>query len=467
MPVQILSVPNASGSTSVAVGQLDMDIETDRLMIGQGFNSAFAEQGMLNTVIYEGVESLTEVVGAKGQDVEYVLKSVTDYSELKKTLNISASASLGIGIYSGGAAMSLDRSESHTRLDTFLLVGVKVRNPSLILKHANLSPGALKILSKSRRAFIQQCGNTYVYGVVTGGEMLGVQRYTATSDEQAQTLRIQVRAAAAGYGSGNFSMSQAVSSVTSHTSTDFTLVRRGGGGDIPDADALIAAAQSFPDEMRDINKARIIAVYVRGYNTVENLPVHSLDLSEIQEQARQVEMIANRVSDLYEARNEWLMVRGSADQFEFEADPVETVNGALAIINTVIEEYAAALRHLKSGEGYAFPALGAIPTPPKFRAAPEPPPVVTVYRDINFGGASYSTSEEVRDFSSIEGGLNDEISSIKIRGNPGEYLVQLFQHADYQGIRKTIMSPAEIGSLHGGFPDWSKLISSLIITKVG
>ncbi|WP_375428097.1 hypothetical protein [uncultured Sphingomonas sp.] len=465
MLTDTLALDIGSGFLSVPVGKLEMDVLTDRLMIGQGFNTALAEQGMLNSVEYSGTGSLTEVAGVKGQDVEYVLSAVTNYSELKKALNISAAASLGIGIYSGGAAMSLERSERHTRFDSFLLVGVKVRNPSQVLRRAELTSGARRLMLRSRRRFLQQCGNSYVYGVVTGGELLGIQRYVATTDEQAQSLRVEVRAAAAGYGSGKFSMSEAVSSVETHTSTDFTLYRRGGGGDLPTADELVVAARRFPDEMRDPAKARILAVYVRGYGTVENLPVSGVDLSKVERQARSLESIAERVSEAYEVRNEWLLVQSDADAYSFEDDPASVVAGAMCQIEAEIERCGDLIASLKQDPDLDLPEPVDLPRPPERKAAPPKPPVVAVFEHDNFQGRSHASSASIPSLRAVAGDLNDMISSIKVNGGPGEFLVQLYLHDNYQGTHRNIVSPVELGSLRGGLPG-NDAVSSILITKL-
>ena len=178
-------MPNDLHST-IAVGVVDAEVSTDHLLPGQGFNQSTGEQGRPDAVIWNGPDELIQINPGAGQKSQLIFQYVEDFESLKSHLGVAVSASFGMGIYSAEGSASYSRSESHTRFDSYLLIGVKVINPTVVLKNSQLSPAAIAYISAGDlSSFLTYFGNSYVYGYVTGGEILGIVRYTATSDQQA------------------------------------------------------------------------------------------------------------------------------------------------------------------------------------------------------------------------------------------------------------------------------------------
>lgn len=145
------------------------DIPSDRLLLGQGFNSLSAEKGAL-CVDYDPNNDAAEVtttVGSPdtaGQHTEYRLEQISSLETLKKAENIDASASFGFGIFSADASASFISSGEFTQYNNFVFVQVKVLNAFQQLKRRVLRPPALAWARQGANTFVDHCGDEYVYG---------------------------------------------------------------------------------------------------------------------------------------------------------------------------------------------------------------------------------------------------------------------------------------------------------------
>lgn len=434
-------VPSQSGTRRVPVAVVDTDIATDRLRVGQGFNSVTGSQGILNSVKFDGPEDLDTLTSGVGQNVRFTLKSITSYEELTRELRISASASLGVGIYSGSVAASLATSFRSTRLDKYLLVGCRVENMSLVLKSAELTQAAMNRASTSGE-FLEFCGDSYVYGYVTGGEMLALVRFTATSEQQSKQLSIEVQAAAKGYGSGRASMSESVSSVKTYDSLDVTYIRKGSIQNIPSLNDFVKSAQELPQQVSEGNNSYVLSVLARGYQTVSNFP-DGLEFGDLDNQNRTVEVLSNQLNRAYAVRSAWEEADAHPEIYDVTTDLVQN---SITEANSAIENIRNAISMAMADASMIAPEAPALPPFPSERQVIEQLPILEMFADINFSGQRVVTNESIGDFATI--GFNDVLSSFKLRGKPGEYRAEFFVHSGFGGWKYTAESPSEIGTMH-------------------
>lgn len=429
---------------------IDAEIATDRLLPGQGFNIATGAQGMLNCVIYRDGNDLQKLDPGTGQHTHLICEAVEDFEELKSKLDVSASATLGVGIYSGKTSASYLNDEKHTRFDSYLLIGVKVLNPALVLKRAHLSPAALRLIRDGISAFLEKCGNSYVYGYITGGEILGIVRYKAVSDEQASEVRLQVDAAAKGVASGNLTMSHAVSSITKQTESKYSIIRDGGAGNLPTPDALIAAANALPDILRNPGNARVVRTLVRGYQTVDNLPHKALDLRILEHQVQALETTATYLSTARLVANDIGIIRRDLARYDLTGDPNQIVTDAAEKIATIISDLEETADRITQDPNTPTPDRPDFPNiPARIRDVPKPP-VLELWTDRDGGGKYLPTNVSIPNLQHTPvGDINDQVTCVKVNGSPGEYTVTLFEHADYQGAGVTFTSPCYIDTLDG------------------
>ena len=448
-----LAVDTARGLALIEAQPIDMEVATDRLLPGQGFNAITGEQGIVNCIKYDGESDLTTVSSGQGQTVPYHLTAIDNFEELRSELNISAAATLGIGIYSGSVSANFTSSEHHTRFDSYLLIRVTVENPAKVLKKVVPTSVALHYASLGVSEFLRHCGNSYVYGFVTGGELLGLIRYSATTDEQASSVRLEVKAAAKGYGDGSFNLSQATSSVRSHSNTDVVIFRKGNAGPLPSIAGFVQASLEFPQWIASPANAALLKVLVRGYQTV-SFPGRGIDLDMLEQQAQSLEILTTELVKAYETRNEIAVINQNRAQYDLGVDPDATINAALADVERTIQTVNHLVTQVRGNPQFALPAMPVMPNVPIQRPAvvvprPPPPPIVSIYADINFQGNHLDTNDNFDNLQNTPAGdLNDQVSSLKVRGAPGQFSVQFFVNARFEGACYTVVSPAELGTTH-------------------
>jgi hypothetical protein len=74
------------------------EVETDVLLVGQGFNSITGQQ-RAQSVVYNDEKDLVVPGGGSGSTVKYTLQTIDSFEQLKQTLNLNAAASFGFGIF--------------------------------------------------------------------------------------------------------------------------------------------------------------------------------------------------------------------------------------------------------------------------------------------------------------------------------------------------------------------------------
>ena len=117
------------------------DLVTEALGIGEGYNSATGSPGG-RSVVYSGPSDLTTTLEHPGSSKTFKLEQITRFEQVKSTLNVAASLSLGWGIFSSDASYSLIESGAFNSFSNYLLVDVRVVNATERLKIARLDTTA-------------------------------------------------------------------------------------------------------------------------------------------------------------------------------------------------------------------------------------------------------------------------------------------------------------------------------------
>jgi hypothetical protein len=99
---------------------------------------------------YNADNEQNELVSTGGSSVSYTLRQIKSVETLKTTLNLSASASFGWGVYSGSAAFNFAREASLTRFSNFLFLRVEVQNGERVLQQSLLSNESLARIRQNR-----------------------------------------------------------------------------------------------------------------------------------------------------------------------------------------------------------------------------------------------------------------------------------------------------------------------------
>jgi hypothetical protein len=155
-------------------------LKTDRLLIGQGYNSLTANPGIRSVVYNDTDEELTDATSEDPNnrpDFVSYLEQRRSYEELNQALNVSVMASLGWGIYSGSASYQFLQSGSYNKYNTYLHLVLRSTNIAKVLRTSLLTEAALQRASAGSDQFLDYCGDHYVYGRVTGTSLERVMNF--------------------------------------------------------------------------------------------------------------------------------------------------------------------------------------------------------------------------------------------------------------------------------------------------
>ncbi|NEQ52048.1 MAG: hypothetical protein F6K11_18225 [Leptolyngbya sp. SIO3F4] len=183
-----------------------------------------------------------------GQKVEFRLTQITNNAELTKSLNVTASASLGLGLFSGSAEAKYTSQQQINRYSTYLLISVIVQNPDKIIRSPRLKSEAFKLLqTKGWETFEQSYGPQYLAGIRSGGSYHGLIEISTSSKQEQQEIAVAVSASYAGFkaeGKLNHRLIQAIE----NKSLKVTILQSGGSGDSLEVslEEMIKQAQNFP-----------------------------------------------------------------------------------------------------------------------------------------------------------------------------------------------------------------------------
>lgn len=294
------------------------EIATDRLSVGDGFNSTTGEPGGNCAVFDPGHEKDDLYVpgGVTGQKTVYDFYEITSLDQLKTALNVSASASFGYGIFSADASFSFMKSGSYNSYHNYLFVQIRVTNPTEILKKKSLSPAALQYAATNR--FFETCGNEFIYARTTGGDLTGIIELSSSSVEEHDKLSAAMNVAINGFlasGGGSASFSQAIDTVKNVAQTRVHIIRNGGLGDIPNIDTLQAAALKFPSSVQLITGHPVIDVLItQPYTVTDNLP-GNLKFDLVKFQMDTLPRLASWLDEAYQIRGDLKFILDHPSQF--------------------------------------------------------------------------------------------------------------------------------------------------------
>lgn len=358
---------------------LQADIPSDRLLLGQGYNSATGEPGP-QCVAYDPSKDAEETTTATGQttptgqSVNYVLKQVTSIESLKQALDVGASASFGWGVFSSDATAHFIQTGEFTQYNNFVLARVTIANPFRMLSARALTdPPALGWAKAGANVFISRCGDQFIYGRQTGGDMTAIIQFSSTSDSDQQQVTASINASLAGFGGGSAEFSNKLQKLTTISSLTVTMLRNGGEGEVPDINSLIAAVSHFPSDV--LEHPYLISVASDSYNTTSNLPL-GISFNVVEDEARSLALISQWLDQAYAKRSDLNYIFGH--QSEFVIASQSDLTNAWKANEKIISSLMSTANSCHDDSSHCqLPDPPDIPSyaPPRTGAAPTPPPV--------------------------------------------------------------------------------------------
>ncbi|NIR28750.1 MAG: hypothetical protein GWN84_05420 [Gammaproteobacteria bacterium] len=216
--------------------------------LGVGFNAFIGERCGLAVSADEG---LIDHGTGGGQETLFELKMVRSLSELRKAMELSASAAFS-GLLGGASAKARWVSEQKLhRESVYLLVKVEVKNRKEQLLDYRISEGAAAMLAEKPQnwwtRFYRKYGDVFVSAVTTGGEFFALYQFETQSMESKTALETQMNAVVGAFQSQS-TFRSAIESIDTAVNTTCKLYVRGGRERLPEIkpETIIEAALVFP-----------------------------------------------------------------------------------------------------------------------------------------------------------------------------------------------------------------------------
>jgi hypothetical protein len=196
------------------------------------------------------------LTGAAGAEVTYSIRLVESQRQLEESLGVSAAMSLSYGFVAGGNAR-VDFAQDHAMTENSVCATVRVvvKNPVLLMSEVRLTAEAKDLYARSPEAFKTRYGDSFVNGILTGGELLGLIMMRASSTSEKADISASVRASGMiGLWSGSLDVEVKQQAREATKNTD-TAVFIHTSGYVPDrypntVDGLLTLASEFPGRVR-------------------------------------------------------------------------------------------------------------------------------------------------------------------------------------------------------------------------
>lgn len=253
--------------TSTVKARIDAD--SSDFDLGRGVDLV-SEKPMGNCV---DVQSIKPIFNASGKEINFSLTKVTSSQELMKSLSVKAKAKYSAGVGSAKGKASFTDEVSINSQSLFLLINVKVTNPTLTLDNPKLRPEAANVLiSRGKEAFRKACGDEFVRSQVTGAEFAAVLEIQTSDESHKQAIDASLKGSY-GAASGSASFSSRLEEIVKNNKTQVYVYQSGGSAEKIDisADGLINIATEFPAKVNAEN-ARPIDAFTASYENLLNFP---------------------------------------------------------------------------------------------------------------------------------------------------------------------------------------------------
>ena len=265
----------------------------DGMNLGLGYNSAAQS---IHSPALNDVTSTKDVPSAGGQDVSFSLEMTSNSASLAKQIGLSATASLKYGISgSGSFKASFVNSIKQNSFSVYLVVQVNVINKQTLLDLSKVrlkTEADIKLVNNPAK-FIQQHGDSFIYGLITGGEFYGVLEIESSSAEEHRKTKAELSGKASFglfSGSASASFEQAMSNITSDYQMKATIFRKGGTGMLLNEitpSKLIEAALQFPETVKGENGYAFQALTI-PYNNIEHSSASPISVANQADKLRQL-----------------------------------------------------------------------------------------------------------------------------------------------------------------------------------
>lgn len=299
----------------------------------------------------------------QGQEVSFFLELITDSAQLAKRLEVSASASLKLGVGGGSAKAKFVSEQKINSYSCFLLVRVVVNNPTKRIRDVRLADTARELLATGKESeFRRRCGDEFLVGITTGGEFIGMIEIESQDETDKKNISAKARASGLTW-KASAEFDRAVENITAQRNTKVTLFRKGGTqASIPiELGDMIGQARDFPRLVAG-GDAYAYSASFQNYEVLDLPP--TANPIDVKQQAYVVERMAAEHMRYQNMLNNIEYVLDHPEQFEqFDRAALnakaDELRGAL---NKIVESASKCFDNYKMCQlPTALPDLGVLP----------------------------------------------------------------------------------------------------------
>ena len=250
--------------------------EVDGAGMGTGFDSVKV------TFLGPCIEQLptTTLTGGNGQQITYDAKQITSTAELITNTEFNTKVKLSFGdIFTGGATLKLAFGKHINEYDTNIMAVVTVRQQEQVMSQFLLQKWVLDRIQHdpafvSSGEFGKLCGDRFVSGFRTGGQLVLLFSRSNSSLSEKQQVEAGLEAKVLSYLEGNASLKNEIEQKLGRDNIHLSIWASGAVIPLPNLDNVLDVVQHFPEQV-DKAKGWPLEVRVTPYTMVENYPVDS------------------------------------------------------------------------------------------------------------------------------------------------------------------------------------------------
>lgn len=309
-----------------------------------------------------------------GLEIVFELTVKESSQELVRSLDLSADASYsGYGV-SGSVSVDYTKTQSKSRLNTYVLARCLVRKGAENLTNIVLKDQVVEDAEQlTHEAFLDRYGQWAISGLVSGGFFAGVIEIETTDIGVKNALK--VAADFSGWGAeASAEVSREFSEITKNLAKSVHVYRRGGGGNVETSiEDMINLAVEFPEAVR--GEAKRVQAILTEMRTYVQLPV-AQDPATAFRRAADFRLMARDQFRSLEVQDDLALSISKYTRTDDAGDDVLEFVGekpSLEAFQSSFEEFGAHITNLdenmqrcRSGDNYIVPTpIGNVPNLPK------------------------------------------------------------------------------------------------------
>ena len=295
--------------------------------------------------------------GAQVQD--YVVREVTDDSQMSEVLALSASASYSAlwGSAEGKAAFA--KNVKVSQYSNTFAVRMSVRNSANTIVRPRLTRETAQLAKKSLHDFRLRCGNMFIQSIQTGGELNGFVRVETSDLSMQRTISASFSLDSTNLdasGTADAELKRALK----YARKEAKIFQAGGSSAVSlTVDELVAKVRGFPESVA--KQPVTYAVYLADYRTVDGFPSDS-DLSASD---RILENMLSKAWELNSVKEDVRVIQAKPGQFYRGKESLSQLSGLVGTINQHMVTLQSAVEACRAGKECKEPS---VPEATEFRS---------------------------------------------------------------------------------------------------